>query len=209
MYIGRYEITQEQWEMVAKMPKVKIDLAMTPSRFEGKRLPVELITWEQAQEFCERLSKYSKREYRLPSEAEWEYAARGGTTTAYAFGETITPNTVNYGGNYPDLMEAKGDYKKKTVEVGSLKIDNRYGLYDMHGNVWEWCEDRFHESYKDAPINGTFRNDLGKNDYRVLRGGSWYSFTRDCRSAIRHKAAPDSSIDYVGFRVVVSVRTLR
>jgi formylglycine-generating enzyme required for sulfatase activity len=154
-YIGKFEVTQRQWRAVALMPKVNRDLNTNPSQFAGDDLPVEQVSWDDAMEFCARLSRATGRSYRLPSEAEWEYACRAGTTTAFSFGETITAGVENYNGNYPWRDAVKGAYREKTVAVGSLGVPNGFGLYDMHGNVGEWCMDNWHENYSGAPGDGS------------------------------------------------------
>ncbi len=157
LWIGKYEITQEQWRAVARLPKVKTDLKPDPSSFKGDdKLPVDTVSWYEAVEFCSRLQQKTGRPYRLLTEAEWEYAARAGTTTPYAFGETITPKIVNYNGNYPYWeQQGKGEYREKTIPVGSLGQANAFGLFDMYGNVWEWCQDQWHPDYKGAPADGS------------------------------------------------------
>ena len=173
-FIGIYPVTQEQWRAIARLPKVKIDLPSDPSQFKGDKRPVEQVSWEEAVEFCERLSHKTGNYYRLPSEAQWEYACRAGTTTSFHFGETMTPELVNYDGNYPYDAAAVGEFRQETTEVRTFGVANEFGLCDMHGNVWEWCEDIFHDCYIGAPINGsawlTPRND--NEDLRLLRGGS-------------------------------------
>lgn len=206
-FMGRYQITREQWRQVARMPKVKLDLSEDPSSFKDSlRQPVENISWQEAVEFCERLKKKTGRAYRLPAEAEWEYACRAGTTGPFAFGETCTPKLVNYDGNHPYALAAKGKYRKKTVEVGSLGIANPLGLFDMHGNVWEWCQDVWHDSYNGVPTNGSAWLSGGSYSPRVLRGGSWFNISYYCRSAARYANGPDARSNYVGFRVVVGAR---
>ncbi len=202
-YIGKYEVTQGQWKAI-------IGSNLNPSYFKGDdSLPVESVSWEEVKEFCKKLSEKTGREYRLPSEAEWEYGARGGTTTAFGLGETITPQVVNYDGSYPYEGATKGEYRGKTVKVGSLGIANGYGLYDMAGNVWEWCEDGWHDSYKGAPTDGKAWEGGTDNSRRVLRGGSWFLNASLCRSAIRLRYAPGVHND-LGFRVVVgAARTLK
>jgi eukaryotic-like serine/threonine-protein kinase len=211
-YMGKYEVTQAQWRAVASLPKVQIDLKPDPSKFKGDNLPMEQVSWDDVQEFCARLSKATGREYRLPSEAEWEYACRAGTTTPFAFGETITPEIVNYNGNEPYGNEPygyapKGIYREKTIAVGSLGVANGFGLYDMHGNVWEWCEDWYHENYDGAPTDGSAWLSGGEQKHRVLRGGPWYGHANYRRSASRNNGSPDNRIDGIGFRVVAVARS--
>jgi formylglycine-generating enzyme required for sulfatase activity len=183
---------------------------------------VEQVSWYDAIEFCARLSKLSKlrgREYRLPSEAEWEYACRAGTTTPFYFGETITGELANYDASDIYAGEPKGKYRKETTPVGQFP-SNDFGLYDMHGNVWEWCLDPWHESYQDKTRTDSEVWDeeqseeqylLDKNNViqllsdkrtRVLRGGSWNYNPRFCRSAIRYWNHPDNRNFNDGFRVV-------
>jgi formylglycine-generating enzyme required for sulfatase activity len=168
-YMGQVEVTQAQWRSI---------MGTNPSNFKHcDDCPVEQVSWKDALEFCRKLSARTRREYRLPSEAEWEYAARADSTTPFAFGETITPEIVNYDGNYPYANAAKGTYRQKTVPGGSLGVANAFGLYDMHGNVWEWCQDWYHDSYStiagEAPADGSAWLSGGEQKYRVLRGGSW------------------------------------
>ncbi|MEC4888025.1 MAG: formylglycine-generating enzyme family protein [Scytonema sp. PMC 1070.18] len=215
-FMGKYPVTQAQWRAVAALPKVERDLKANPSRFKGDRLPVESVSWYDAVEFCARLSKYSEREYRLPSEAEWEYACRAGTTTPFNFGETITTDLANYQGTDNKEYNWKGSYgkgplgvyRKETTEVGFFPA-NAFGLYDMHGNVWEWCADSWHDNYRGAPNNGSAwiqsiqnDNDNQNNQTRLLRGGSWYNYPDYCRSANRDWYTPDLVDVNFGFRVV-------
>lgn len=201
-YLGKFEITQAQWRAV---------MGTNPSNFkECDECPVENVSWNDATEFCRKLGARTGREYRLPSEAEWEYAARAGTTTPFAFGDTITPEIVNYNGNYPYASAAKGTYREKTVPAGGLGIANGFGLYDMHGNVWEWCQDWYHASYStiagDAPTDGSAWLG-GEQKGRVLRGGSWGSLASYLRSADRSGYSPGSRYVSLGFRVVAVART--
>src|SRR5262249_2137913 len=157
-FMGVYPVTQEQWRAVVRLPKVKCDLPGVHSRFKiswsiGDKRPVDEVSWLEAVEFCERLSRQTGKLYRLPSEAEWEYACRAGTTTPFHFGEAITPELANYDGQYPYGQAAKGQNRGETTEVGSFRVANDFGLYDMHGNVWEWCEDIYHDDYARAPMN--------------------------------------------------------
>jgi formylglycine-generating enzyme required for sulfatase activity len=189
-YLGKYPVTQAQWQAV---------MGNNPSGFKGEKRPVEKVSWNQAVEFCQKLSAREGETYRLPSEAEWEYACRAGTTTPFYFGETITSDLVNYDGNYPYGSAPKGTYRKETTEVGQFP-PNAFGLYDMHGNVWEWCADIFHDNYQGAPIDGSVWEKGGKG--RVRRGGSWYDGADDCRTANRDWSDPVDRDGDVGFRVV-------
>jgi formylglycine-generating enzyme required for sulfatase activity len=206
-FMGKYPVTQKQWRAVAALGKVHIDLESDPSYFKGDNLPVERVSWNDAQEFCARLSRMANKTYRLPTEAEWEYACRGGTTTPFYCGETISTDLANYNGNYTYGQGQKGQYREKTTEVGIFPA-NPFGLYDMCGNVWEWCEDKWHETYINAPIDGTAWTSLS-SELRLLRGGSWVYYPRLCRSAYRLNFSPDYSNNRNGFRLVVSgARTL-
>ena len=158
-------------------PKLNRELKADPSRFKGDNRPVEQVTWFDAVEFCQRLSQYTKRNYRLPSEAEWEYACRAGTTTPFHFGETITSELANYNAESTYGDAPKGESRGETTEVGSFGVANGFGLYDMHGNVYEWCADQYHDNYEGAPTDGSaWIEEINDNDNhsRLLRGGSWY-----------------------------------
>ncbi|MBO1064180.1 MULTISPECIES: SUMF1/EgtB/PvdO family nonheme iron enzyme [Nostocales] len=208
-FMGKYPVTQKQWQAVAALEKVKIDLESDPSNFKGDNLPVERVSWNHAQEFCARLSQKTSKTYRLPSEAEWEYACRGGTTTPFYFGETISTDLANYDGSYTYEQGQKGEYRGKTTDVGIFPA-NPFGLYDMCGNVWEWCEDEWHENYINAPIDGSALTSLSSS-CSALRGGSWVNYPKFCRSASRSNdwAERDDDFNYIGFRVVCAVgRTL-
>ncbi|NER24355.1 MAG: SUMF1/EgtB/PvdO family nonheme iron enzyme [Symploca sp. SIO1C2] len=187
--MSKYPVTQAQWQAVAALPQINQELTPNPSQFKGADLPVEQVSWYDAVEFCARLSKETGKDYRLPSEAEWEYACRAGTITPFHFGKTITPGLANYNG-------------MQTTAVGSFPVVNAFGLYDMHGNVFEWCADYWHENYKGAPTDGSVWLDDNDNDCRVLRGGSWYSYSKYCRSAYRYHRAPDCRYCHFGCRVV-------
>lgn len=195
-YMGKYEVTQAQWQAV---------MGNSPSNSKGNNLPVENVTWSDAVEFCKRLSQNTGREYRLPSEAEWEYACRAGTTTPFAFGETITADLVNYNGN-PYGGAPKDKSRGRTIPVGSLGVANRFGLYDMHGNVWEWCQDIYHVNYDGAPTDGSAW-ESGGDARRILRGGAWLDPAYGSRSADRYMEAPNNHHNYLGFRVVMVTRS--
>jgi formylglycine-generating enzyme required for sulfatase activity len=203
-YMSRFEVTQAQWRVVASWAKVDRELNPDPSYFKGDDLPVEQVSWNEAVEFCKRLSVKIGRDYHLPSEAQWEYAARACTEGPFAFGETLTPEVVNYNGEYPYLDAAVGSNRRRTVSVGSLSVADAFGLYDMHGNVEEWCLDNWHDTYAGAPIDGSAWTKGGDPEYQLLRGGSWYSSAGYCRAAARNFLGPDYRFSGVGFRVVTA-----
>ena len=178
-YMGKYEVTQEQWETV---------MGYNPSYFKGAKLPVTAVSWDDCQKFIKKLNGVTKGKYRLPTEAEWEYACRAGTTTAYSFGSKITPKDANYAGSKIE----------KAVEVGSYK-PNAFGLYDMHGNVFEWCEDFGSELYPAGAVTDPKGPATGSN--RVLRGGSYFPDPDSyLRSAHRERTA-DGGTGFLGFRL--------
>ncbi|UKO99394.1 SUMF1/EgtB/PvdO family nonheme iron enzyme [Nostoc sp. UHCC 0870] len=203
-FMGKFPVTQAQWRVVAGWDKVNIDLKSDPSRFTGNNRPVERVSWDDAVEFCARLSRKTNRIYRLPSEAEWEYACRAGTTTPFYFGETITPELANYDGNSTYGAGSKGEYRQQTTDVGIFPA-NLFGLYDLHGNIWEWCQDEWHDNYNGAPNDGSAWVSDNDNRKRLLRGGSWSYNPWSCRSAYRGWIARVGWYDHVGFRVVISV----
>ncbi|PAX53112.1 bifunctional serine/threonine-protein kinase/formylglycine-generating enzyme family protein [Brunnivagina elsteri] len=203
--MGKYPITQGQWRAVTALPKVNIALNQNPSKFKGANRPVENVSWHEAQEFCDRLYQKTGRKYRLPSEAEWEYACRGGTTTPFHFGETITPDLANCGGSDSAILEGRSRFRRETTPVGSFELANNFGLYDMHGLVWEWCADPWHNNYIGAPDDGSVWEWDGDKNRRVLRGGSWSFSPVLCRSASRSWNESDGGLRICGFRVVVSL----
>jgi formylglycine-generating enzyme required for sulfatase activity/RES domain-containing protein len=219
--LARTPITQAQWRQVARWqpapgdPPWERQLDPDPSFFKGDlplenrrpevdRRPVERVSWFDAQEFCRRLSQRTGRTYTLPSESQWEYACRAGTTTPYAFGTTLSQRQAN--------VASSG-----TTEVGSFPA-NAWGLHDMHGNVWEWCLDHWHHGYEEAPADGSawlgtteqqnqsstkpVKGVIDDSEPRLLRGGSWGNYPRYCRSAFRSRSRPGNAISNVGFRVV-------
>lgn len=200
--MSKYPITKSQWKAVAKLEQVKIPLKLQPSRSGGAKHPIVEISWDEAVEFCDRLSRKTGHIYRLPSEAEWEFACRAGTTTPFHFGETITPDLANYDGTFTYHSEPKGENRKKAIDVGSFPFANAFGLFDMHGNVWEWCMDHWHENYNQAPTTGEAWLDNGKNLSRVVRGGSWTSEAARCRSTYRQISDTIHKSNNIGFRIV-------
>ncbi|WP_414564981.1 MULTISPECIES: SUMF1/EgtB/PvdO family nonheme iron enzyme [unclassified Anabaena] len=191
-FMGRYAVTQAQYQAI---------MGKNPALFKGDRRPVEQVSWDNAVEFCQKFSQKTGKTYRLPSEAEWEYACRAGTTTPFYFGETITTDLVNYDGNYPYGSAPKGEYRQQTTNVGEFP-PNSFGLYDMHGNIWEWCQDVYNDNYQGAPTDGSAWINGKDNNIRLLRGGCWVSRTWGCRSANRTWDARATQSRDVGFRVV-------
>jgi formylglycine-generating enzyme required for sulfatase activity len=192
--------------------QVNKELDPNPSRFKGDDRPVERISWYDALEFCARLNFRinftAERDYRFPSEAVWEYACRAGTTTPFYFGETITTDLANYRGNSTYGNAPQGEYRKETTTVGSFP-PNAFGFYDLHGNVWEWCGDTWHDNYQGAPKDGSAW--INDNDNSIMRGCSWVDYPGNCRSASRYNVnrAERDIIGFLnGFRVVCAfVRT--
>jgi|GEM_PF-2480364 len=192
-FMGKHPITQAQWQVI---------MEDNPSQFQGADLPVEGVSWLAAVEFCQKLSVATGQTYRLPSEAEWEYAARAGTKTPFCIGETLITDLANYDGRYTYGKGPKGIFRKTTNKVGIFS-GNAFGLYDMHGQVWEWCQDHWHNSYDGAPTNGTaWVNEGDTKTHRVRRGGSWYDGPHACRSAFRYRSLPNSYQNSFGLRVV-------
>jgi formylglycine-generating enzyme required for sulfatase activity len=200
-FMGRYPITQWQWQAVAQLPQANRELNLDPSQFKGQDRPVEQVSWYDAVEFCARLSAHTGRTYRLPTEAEWEYACRAGTITPFHFGDMITTEVANYNGSAYNNGPA-GDGRDETTPVDYFEGANAFGLSDMHGNVLEWCQDHWHSDYEGAPTDGSAW--LTENDQasRVSRGGSWSFDPWFCRCAFRNFFFPDYRDDDFGFRVV-------
>ncbi len=206
-WIGKVAVTQKQWQAVANFPQISQALKRDTSEFKGRNRPVEQVSWYDTVEFCARLSRRTGREYRLPSEAEWEFACRAGKKTPFNFGETINPDLANYltdpDSKLTDSRTLSRQCRNQTTPVGSFQ-ENAFGLYDLHGNVCEWCADIWHENYHDAPCDGSVWKLNGDDKYRVLRGGSWHEFPKNCRCASRLKARPGDRRNDVGFRIVLS-----
>jgi formylglycine-generating enzyme required for sulfatase activity len=224
--MGRYPITQEQWRIVAGWEKIIRELDTDPSQFKSDyekierwQRPVEGVSWEDAQEFCRRLSKKTQKEYCLPTEAQWEYACRGVAHSSLAtqnltkvewndrynqpfhFGETISTQLANYNGNYTYGTNSQGEDRGQTTPVGYFQVANNFGLYDLHGNTWEWCEDDYHINYQGAPEDGSAWVSKASS-IKVIRGGSCFLSPRYCRSACRAWDTSTDSGSGFGFRVV-------
>jgi formylglycine-generating enzyme required for sulfatase activity len=230
-FMSQIPITQAQWREVAGWKEGPgeqwgRELKLDPSSFQSKgekenkvvrllegesntdQRPVDQVSWEDAMEFCHRLSKRTGRTYTLPSEAQWEYASRAGTTTPFHFGYMISPELANYDGNYAYADGPKGIYREQTTPVGTFPA-NAWGLHDMHGIVWEWCLDEWHESYEGAPTDGRAWVDAAEGEKskesvktKLLRGGAWGIIPGYCRSAYRYHVQPVNARLDVGFRVV-------
>ena len=190
-YIGSHEVTQREWQSV---------MGSNPSRFKGPERPVEGVSYHDALLFCEKLAELTSRKVRLPEEREWEYACRAGTATSYSLGGALTPKQANFGNDLG--LERSGEHPRSrgTTPVGQY-LPNAWGLYDVHGNVWEWCQDAYRrvDLKSDGLKSGTGREE----DLRVVRGGAWLFGANDCRSASRTGYPATTRASFVGFRVVV------
>jgi formylglycine-generating enzyme required for sulfatase activity len=224
--LGQTPITQAQWRAVAEWKRLgnepvdrwpesldanPIAKLTDPERFRGEQRPVVNVSWFDAQAFCQRLALRTGKNYALPSEAQWEYACRAGTTTPFHYGATISTELANYNGRGVYGDGEKGEYRQQTTDVASFPA-NPWGLHDMHGNVWEWCTDYWHDNYEDAPNDGRAwvdgEADQNQNinkkvntNWRLLRGGSWVNGPRNCRSAFRFNFRPVIRYSFFGFRV--------
>ncbi|MSQ97362.1 MAG: formylglycine-generating enzyme family protein, partial [Gemmataceae bacterium] len=193
-YMGVYTVTQEQWKEI---------MGNTPSEFGGEaNLPVETLSWNDCQEFIKKLRDKEKKPYRLPTEAEWEYACRAGTTTPFHFGETISTDQANYVGNVAYGKGKTGVSRQITRPVGSFPA-NGWGLHDMHGNVWQWCQDRLGE-YPQKDVVDPQGLDVGQ--VRVIRGGSWANHPKYCRSATRYLHDPGNRHHLIGLRLCLGLK---
>jgi formylglycine-generating enzyme required for sulfatase activity len=219
--LGQTPITQAQWREVAAWERLEHDdgelwpESLDPEpvaklkeseRFQGEQRPVVNVSWHDAMAFCQRLWLRTGKKYTLPSEAQWEYACRAGTTTPFHWGATISTKLANYAGTKVYGDGENGEFRQQATDVTTFPT-NPWGLHDMHGNVWEWCADHWHDNYEGAPEDGRAWMEEGakekKNEtrYRLLRGGSWFIHPADCRSACRFDALPDGRSNLIGFRV--------
>ena len=195
-FMGIHQVTQEQWQAI---------MGSNPSLFEGENLPVEQVSWEDCIAFCKKLSERTGRLCTLPSEAQWEYACRAGTTTTFSFGEAISTNQANYNGSFDyvtpmNFRSADGEYREKTTPVGSFDA-NALGLFDMHGNLWDWCEDYYGNYAELKSLKDPAQSIKQSENRRVLRGGGWGDVAWGCRSAYRLRSSPDHRSSNFGFRV--------
>jgi formylglycine-generating enzyme required for sulfatase activity len=193
--MSKFLITQAQWKAVmGKLPAC---------RFKGDDLPVERVSWKDAKKFCQGLSKKTGRRYHLPTETQWEYACRARTVTPFSLGETLTIDVANYNGEHTFREEPRGIYFHSTSPGGKFP-PNAFGLYDMHGNLWEWCEDNWLDEYSSSPRDSSSYQDKDSR-YRVARGGSWHEPPQLCRSAARLRILESEADEFTGFRVVCDV----
>ncbi|MGH8476017.1 MAG: formylglycine-generating enzyme family protein [Methylococcales bacterium] len=195
--LGRYAVTFDEYDRYCEAKRINKPHDQGWGR--GTR-PVIHVSWHDAKAYCEWLGQETGKNYRLPTEAEWEYACRAGTPTPFYFGDTISTEQTNYNAIYVYKGGVQGEYRKKTLAVGPFP-PNQFGLYDMHGNVWEWCEDPWHDNYEGAPSDGSAW--IGGNDSspRVLRGGSWGDVPGWVRSAVRAGFTPGNRYGSLGFRL--------
>jgi formylglycine-generating enzyme required for sulfatase activity len=218
-HMGVYEVKQSEYvQVMTGLPDFQ-----NRSVFKNPNNPVENVEWKMAKIFCERLTAISRektdgRKYRLPTEAEWEYACRAGSTSAFHAGESLSSDQANFNGRYPAGKAAQGPYLRKPARVGSYK-PNAFGLHDMHGNVSEWAADWYDPNYyedssEEDPLGPPFGvvatkfNNFGKqNFFVVVRGGNWVDDGRACRSAYRFRAMPNTQYRIIGFRVVCEIES--
>ena len=217
-WMGTAPISQRQWRTVAHLPQVDRQLNPAPAYFRGDDHPVEQVSWPDAVEFCKRLSRYTGQRFRLPTEPEWEFACRAKTTTPFHFGQTLTTDLANYNGTESFRAETRGMFRGQTTSVGGFQKANDFGLYDMHGNVWEWCADRGMalpneepESSDPPQVRLVDTEEEGTTPMipspaaRILRGGSWKSFPHHCQSAYRYQLDGENRSNTIGFRIVREV----
>ena len=192
-WMSRFLVTQEQWQAV---------MGTLPGRFKGAQLPVDTVSWIDANRFCEKLSARTRHGLHLPSEAQWEYACRAGTRTPFCYGPTLTSDLANYNGEFSYQSGPVGVYRHVTTPGGRFP-PNGFGLYDLHGNLWEWCADTWHEPYTGAPADASPWVTGAADEFRVARGGSWHDIPEVCRSAARLKIKDSEGDEMTGFRVVM------
>jgi formylglycine-generating enzyme required for sulfatase activity/predicted Ser/Thr protein kinase len=197
-YLSKYPITQAQYLQF---------IGINNSHFGGSlQLPIESVSWNEAKAFCDKLAERTNKAYSLPSEAQWEYACRANTKTPFYFGQKISADLANYdASSYYDTYGVRGKERKTTTNVGTF-LPNSFGLYDLYGNVWEWCLDTWHQNYNGAPKDGSAWVEKTNNNYRMVRGSSWKDYAASCRSAHRNKSAPETKANNIGFRIALPIR---
>ena len=196
-FMGRSPVTQGQWQAVMhSKPYV---------RFPNPELPIDNVSYQDGHAFCERLSMITGRMYTLPSEAQWEYACRGGGQTTFSTGKTITTDYANYAGLHTYLDELQGVYRHMSTQAGTFP-PNSYGLLDMHGNLWEYCADRWHADYTGAPFDDAPWEQGGEIHFRTARGGSWHEPPINCRCATRLRVNETERDDLYGFRIALRIQ---
>ncbi len=195
-WLARNPISQGAWKAAAG--------GLPPCRFKGDALPVDNVRLADAQDFCRRLTQQTGLPFRLPSEAEWEYACRAGTTTPFSTGETITTDYANYVGLHTFAAEPPGVYRHTPTPGGAFP-PNPFGLNDLHGNLWEICADAWHPEYTGAPFSARAWDTGGEHGFVVARGGSWHEPPVNCRSATRLRLSATERDDFYGFRVAMDV----
>lgn len=201
-WLAETTVTQALWEVVMG----RVVMGSGSSYFKGATRPVERVSWDDAQRFIAKMNSMKPElQMCLPTEAQWEYCCRAGTSTPFYFGEQISSELVNFDGNYPYNNGSKSEYREQTVEVKSLS-PNDWGLYEMHGNVWEWCQD-WYGGYPVQPIVDPQGSEAGSD--RMVRGGAWFNFGRDCRSAYRLNLVPGYRGSNIGFRLTLNHRAVQ
>jgi uncharacterized protein (TIGR02996 family) len=192
-FLGVHPVTQAQWKAV---------MGTAPSHFKGPNRPVEQVSWDECHEFCVKLTahRHGRGAVGLPTEAQWEWACRAGTTTHFHFGDMPSTDWFNYNGSHTSNGSKKGTNREQTTDVGSF-AHNPWGLFDLHGNVWEWCADEYAPYTRDERADPVGKSENPDDIYRVLRGGSWYYGPQYCRAAFRLWLAPANRRRNIGFRV--------
>ncbi|MER3477556.1 MAG: hypothetical protein C4287_15005, partial [Leptolyngbya sp. ERB_1_2] len=191
-FIGQFSVTQAQWRAIVDLPRVNLHLNPEPANFKGNNRPIEQVSWYEAVEFCDRLSQKTGR------------TCRAGTSTAFHFGEALPETVANFNSGNAITFFTKA-LLNQTSDIGRFKVANNFGLYDMHGNVWEWCADHWHNNYEGAPSDSQAWLSDDESQSRVLRGGSWDYNARSCRSASRIRYTPDFRLNVIGFRIAMAI----
>jgi formylglycine-generating enzyme required for sulfatase activity len=192
-WMGKFPVTEGQWQAV---------MGRHRGRFSAADGPVDTISWDDALKFCERLSQKTGQRYGLPSEAQWEYACRAGSQMAFSFGPVLTSDLANYNGEFAFQNGPRGVYRHKTAPAGEF-LPNAFGLLEMHGTLWEWCADAWHDDYSGAPADGSAWQGGPRTEFRAARGGCWHDIPEVCRSAARLRVKASEGDEFMGLRVVM------